>query len=233
MDLRVHTEILLPQNASYEILIALVLSIYVLGVIYGTKYTYKLMLKLKFSHNVAVYFNRKLIHVFAGGVVAFLIPTFFTSPTIPLALALISAIFTWLPHRSGRLMEWFQVPENMYEVNFCVAWGVVLFVSWLIFGTPIYGIVPILFMSIGDAATGITRNLMYRRRTKSWYGNLAMFLVCAPISLYYLGTWGLPIAAVASVIEHYEFNPIDDNVLITLTTFLGILILSNANLIPV
>ncbi|PUA33723.1 MAG: hypothetical protein B7O98_04035 [Zestosphaera tikiterensis] len=226
-----HVEVLPPQNPVYETLIALALFIYVLGVVYGTKYTYGLMLKFRFPHNVAVYFNRKLIHVFAGGVVAFLVPIFFTSPTIPLILALVLAIVTWLPHKTGKLMDWFQVPENMYEVNFCLAWGIVLFASWLIFGTPIYGLVPILFMSIGDAATGITRNLIYRRRTKSWYGNLAMFLVCVPISLYYLGVWGLPIAAAASIIEHYEFNPIDDNILITLTTFLGILILSSTNLI--
>ncbi|HWQ16506.1 MAG TPA: hypothetical protein VNL13_01560 [Sulfolobales archaeon] len=97
--------------------------------------------------------------------------------------------------------------------------------------TPLYGLIPILFMSFGDAATGIVRNAMFRKRTKSWWGNLAMFVVCTPIAYYYIGFPGVFIAALASVIEHYEMNPIDDNILITLATFILLLALSHMGII--
>ncbi|MGC8975066.1 MAG: dolichol kinase, partial [Thermoprotei archaeon] len=94
-------------------------------------------------------------------------------------------------------------------------------------------LIPVLFMSFGDAATGVVRNLIYRKRTKSWWGNLAMFLVCLPIAYYFVGPWGIPVAALSSYIEHYEFNPIDDNILISTTAFLTLLILSYTGLINI
>ncbi|MCC6032900.1 MAG: dolichol kinase [Desulfurococcaceae archaeon] len=233
MNLGLHLESLLPANTVVEAGIATVLFIYVLGVVYGTRYTYDLMVKKGLTHNVAVYFNRKLIHVLAGGVVALIVPFVFTSPTIPFILALVLALITWIPHKRGKLLTWFQVPDNAYEVNFCIAWGTILLASWLIFNTPIYGLIPVLFMSFGDAATGVVRNLIYRRRTKSWWGNFAMFLACLPIAYYFVGLWGIPVAALSSYIEHYEFNPIDDNLLISATSFLSLLLLSYAGLINI
>lgn len=224
--MNIHVDVLLPVNVMTESLSASVLFVYVLGVVYGTKYAYQFMTKRGLPHNVAVYFNRKIIHVLAGGLVALLVPFLFSSPTIPFMLALVLALVTWLPHKKGKLMTWFQVDENMYEVNFCVVWGTVLLISWLVFNTPIYGLIPVLFMSFGDAVTGVVRNLVYRRRTKSWWGNVAMFLICAPMAYYFIGLWGIPIAALSSYIEHYEFNPIDDNILISVTAFLSLFILS-------
>ncbi len=231
MNMNIHMDVLLPGNVIMESLSASVLFAYVLGVVYGTKYVYQFMTGKGLPHNVAVYFNRKIIHVLAGGVVALLVPFLFSSPTIPFVLALVLALVTWLPHKMGKLMTWFQVAENIYEVNFCVVWGTVLLVSWLVFNTPVYGLIPVLFMSFGDAATGVVRNLIYRRRTKSWWGNVAMFLVCAPMAYYFVGSWGVPIAALSSYVEHYEFNPIDDNVLISVTAFLSLFILSYLGII--
>ncbi|MEM0013997.1 MAG: dolichol kinase [Zestosphaera sp.] len=233
MNTGIYLNVLTPINLTAELLYACILFIYVLMVVYGTKYTYNLMTKKGLQHNVAVYFNRKIIHILAGGLVALLVPFLFTSPTIPFVLALVLALVTWLPHKTGRLMPWFQVRENMYEVNFCVAWGTILLLSWLVFSTPVYGLIPVLFMSFGDAATGVVRNLIYRRRTKSWWGNFAMFLVCLPIGYYFIGLWGIPVAALSSFIEHYEFNPIDDNILISITSFLSLMILSYTGLISV
>ncbi len=205
-----------------EAVLGLVFLAYPFGVAYITKLTYGFMRSKGIPHNVAVYYNRKIIHVFAGGVVALLVPRFFTSPIVPASMAAILAIATYIPHRTGKLMEWFQVPDNMYEVNFCVMWGVSVVVAWLLTGDPVYALVPIALMAFGDAATGFTRNLIFKRRTKSWIGSIAMFAVSIPVLYVLMGVWGIPVAAAASVIEHFEFGPIDDNVLVSLTGLVGV-----------
>jgi phytol kinase len=217
--------VLIPSNLLYEALMGTVLFLYVIVVVFLTKYVYNAMVGKGLKHHVAVYYNRKLIHIFAGGVVALLVPFLFTSPLLPFILASALAIVTWWPHRTGKLMSWFQVRENMYEVNFCVMWGLSMLLAWVFLGDPLYALVPILFMAFGDAATGLVRNTMFKKRTKSWWGNLAMFAVTAPIAYILLGGWGVPLAAAASFIEHFEMNPIDDNVLISITAFLGVVLI--------
>lgn len=215
---------LMPDTATLakEAVIGAVLLAYAFGIVYLTKLTYRIMRSRGFPHNVAVYYNRKIIHVLAGGVVALLVPRFFTSPIVPAVMAAILAVATYIPHRTGRLMEWFQVPDNMYEVNFCIMWGVSVTAVWVLLGDPVYALVPIAFMAFGDAATGFTRNLIFRRRTKSWVGNIAMFVVSAPVAYALIGAWGVPIAAAASIIEHFEFGPIDDNVLVSVVGLVGV-----------
>ncbi len=215
---------LMPDIAALtkEAVIGVVLLSYAFGIVYLTKLTYRIMRSKDFPHNVAVYYNRKIIHVLAGGAIALLVPRFFTSPIVPAVMAAILAVATYIPHRTGKLMEWFQVPDNMYEVNFCIMWGVSVTVAWVLLGDPVYALVPIAFMAFGDAATGFTRNLLFRRRTKSWVGNIAMFAVSAPVAYALIGAWGVPIAAAASIIEHFEFGPIDDNVLVSVVGLVGV-----------
>ena len=86
------------------------------------------------------------------------------------------------------------------------------------------GILPILFMSIGDAITGIVRNVLYKKRNKSWWGNLAMASFSMIIGTM-MGFAGILAGAAASLIEHFDFKPIDDNVLIPITS-LSILLLA-------
>jgi dolichol kinase len=66
------------------------------------------------------------------------------------------------------------------------------------------------------------RNMLYQKQTKSWWGNLAMasFSICAG---GVLGVAGILAGSIASVIEHFEFAPIDDNVTVPLVS-LSILI---------
>ncbi len=222
---------LIPENLLLELAWGTLLFLYVIAVVVGTKYFYEFLTGRGTPENVAIYYNRKIIHVLAGGVVALLVPKFFTSPTIPLILALVLAVMNYIPHRRGRLMYWFQVEDNMYEVNFCVMWGVAVALVWLILGSPIYALVPIALMAFGDASTGFVRNLIYGRRTKSWWGNLAMFVVSAPITYYILGIYGVPVAAVASIVEHFEFGPIDDNVLVSLVGLVSVILIKSAGLI--
>ncbi|MEM3463717.1 MAG: dolichol kinase, partial [Candidatus Bathyarchaeia archaeon] len=71
-----------------------------------------------------------------------------------------------------------------------------------------------------DALTGIMRNMLYKKRTKSWWGNLAMAIFSVPVGAAFLGIAGAVAGAVASLVEHFESNPIDDNVTVPLSAFL-------------
>ncbi|MEM4717710.1 MAG: dolichol kinase [Desulfurococcaceae archaeon] len=218
----------MPRDPLVEIAWAAVLLVYILAVLYSTKKFFKHMTaRHNIKTNVAVYYNRKIIHILAGGVTAFLVPLLFTSPMIPFIMALAIAVMLLIPHRKKSLLNWFQTSENMFEVNFCFAWGLSLLSVWVLTNNPYYAIIPPSFISIGDAVTGIIRNGLYGRRTKSWYGNLGMLATTIPIGLYYAGITGFIAAVVSSIVEHFEIPPfLDDNVLITLTSSIIIICLN-------
>jgi len=47
-------------------------------------------------------------------------------------------------------------------------WGLIIALGWLASeGNFWFGVLLVLFMSIGDAVTGIVRNMLYKRITKS------------------------------------------------------------------
>ncbi len=208
-----------------EILISIGLLIYVLFITsFVTKKLYE-----KYKDRVGDmrmrYYNRKIIHIFAGGVVALLVPYIYSGPLLPFLMGLALAILVLIPYLKKQILYWFQVETNMYDVNFCIMWGLLFLVSYLIWGDLVHGMVIISFMAFGDAATGIVRNYFFKRRTKHWLGNLAMFLVSAPIAYYYLGLEGVVSALAASIAEHFEFGPIDDNVLAPSAGLIVLLIL--------
>ncbi|HIC99129.1 MAG TPA: dolichol kinase [Pyrodictiaceae archaeon] len=197
---------------------AIALLAYVIAVVVGTKALYDIMRRHGLPHNVAVYYNRKAIHVLAGGVVALLVPLLFSEPWIPFVLAFVLALLTYIPHRVGRLMYWFQTEDNMYEVNFCIMWGFSLLILWLLTGDPRVAVFPALLISFGDAVTGIVRNMLFGRRTKHWAGNIAMAALVVPLGFLWLGVWGALAGLIASIVERYEFPPVDDNTLIPLAS---------------
>lgn len=215
--------------SSWEIIWTVILFIWVMIVVQPVTLTfYKWAKKRGMKENRIIYYNRKIIHMLAGGLVALLVPFIFETPLLPFILAMVLAILTYIPHRTGKLMYWFQVKDNMYEVNFCIMWGIVITVSWLIFGMNKqaywYGVIPVVFMAFGDAVTGLVRNIMYGRRTKSWYGNLAMLAVTVPVGTAVIGLPGAVAGVVASIIEHFEIpGIIDDNITVPLVGFLTIL----------
>jgi len=182
-----------------------------------TKKLYSIMVSRGMRENVAVYYNRKIIHILSGGLAAILVPFLFVEPFAPMILAYTLALATYLPHKTGRLLRWFQVKENMYEVNFCIAWGTSLVILWLLTGDPWISIIPAIAISFGDAITGVVRNKVFGRRTKHWIGNVAMAILTIPIG-YIIDKWaGVTAMIGASIIERVEYNPIDDNLLIAFT----------------
>ncbi|MCS7124797.1 MAG: dolichol kinase [Candidatus Bathyarchaeota archaeon] len=186
-----------------------------------TRKLYSWMVGRDMQHNVAVYYNRKIIHILTGGFVAFLVPYIFETPIFPFVMASFLAVFLFIPHKKGKLMYWFQVKENAYEVSFCVMWGFIITLGWVVSGGNFWiGVLPVIFMSVGDAITGIVRNILYKKRTKSWWGNLAMAAFSVPVGAVALGLAGAIAGAAASVVEHFESNPIDDNITVPLSAFL-------------
>lgn len=190
--------------------------LFVVGIL--TYFCYKAMIK-RFPDNVAVYYNRKIIHILTGGVIGYLVPFLFRTPLYPLTLSMVLGVFTLIPHLINKPMYWFQTMDNAYEVHFCLSWGLIIAAGWAFTnGNFWFGVIPILFMALGDAATGLVRNTMFRRRTKSWWGNFAMAIVNVAIGLK-LALPGVIAGLISSIIEHFEFGPIDDNITVPISSF--------------
>lgn len=216
----------LAREATYTALLFL----WVLIVVFPlTKNLYDVFTKkLKMPHNKAIYYNRKIIHILAGGLPAVLIPVLgYKSPVTIVPMVILLFLATLIPHRRGKLLYWFQDPENINEVNFVLMWGIVMTLSWLFFnGDWRYGVLPVSFMAFGDGVTGIVRNALFSERNKSWTGNLAMMVFCVPVGYHLFGLPGAISGLVASIVEHVEIHEsIDDNITVPITAF-AVLILA-------
>lgn len=207
-----------------EIVWMMALAFYAFSVILLTKQIYDYFVgKKHMNKSVAVYYNRKFIHIFAGGFVVLAVPFVFSSPLFPLLAGVLLTIITLIFHKSGRILYWFQTDDNVSDVSFCLMWGIAIFVLWQVFGTPWIAVIPPAFIAFGDGVTGLVRNFGFKERSKHPIGNIYMACVCIPIG-YYFGSlsgisgmplWGIIAAVVATFFERYEIGPIDDNILIT------------------
>ena len=205
----------------HDLLLCLPLFLWVLFVTqFLAKLVFKFALKKGYQKDSATYFGRKFIHIFASGLVAILIPFFFKEPFLPFLSAIILAIYTFLPHKRGKIFDWFQVKENIHEVNFCLMWGLSILIGWFFDKTFWLGVIPALFMSFGDGISGIVRNLKYKRRIKAWEGSLAMLFTCLLIGIK-MGWAGMISAIFATIFEKLEF--LDDNISIPAISFLVLL----------
>lgn len=199
------------------------LVLYVGCVLFMTYFPYRAMVRRGMEPIRAVYYNRKIVHMLAGGVGSLAVPLVFTDVWYPLVGGLLLTAFTYIGHLSGLRMFWFQTSENTNDVKFALMWATSVSLLWWLLGDPWLAILPSLYMAFGDGVTGIVRNAMIRRRSKSPVGNVFMLIVCVPMgwaigahAVPAIPVWGVVSAVVATVVERYEFGPIDDNVLITL-----------------
>ncbi len=205
--------------------------VYALAIVFVTKSTFGIMRKRGTEEMVAVYYNRKIVHMAAGGVVALSVPFLFNSWIYPLIIGLVLTLFTALPRLKGKSMDFMQTKENWNDTKFTLMWGLSIAILWILFNDPFLAVIPTLFMAFGDAVTGVVRNALYKKRTKSPVGNIFMLIVCVIIGYFFASVaakpiplWGVLAAVVASIVERFEIGPIDDNVLITVSAMIVLII---------
>ena len=207
------------------------MGVYVMVVLYATKLPYTMMVNRGMEHIRAVYYNRKIVHMLAGGVGSLSVPFLFTDVWYPMVSGILLTGLLYASHRWGIVMHWFQTEQNQNDVKFGLMWWMSISLIWWLVGDPWLAIVPSLFMAFGDGVTGVVRNAVVRKRSKSPIGNVFMFLVSAPLGWFAAGAgdpsipvWGLIAATVATFVERYEFGPIDDNILITVAATVVLLV---------
>ena len=205
-----------------QLLAAIGMGVYVMVILFITKFPYEMMVKRGMEHIRAVYYNRKIVHMMAGGIGSFSVPLLFEDYWYPMICGILLTGLTYGAHRSGVRMYWFQTEQNQNDVKFTLMWWTSISLIWWLVNDPWLAIIPSLFMAFGDGITGVVRNAVVRKRSKSPIGNVFMFLVSAPLGWFAAGAgdpslpvWGLIAATVATFVERYEYGPIDDNILIT------------------
>ena len=215
-----------------------ILGLWATVIVFGIKPFYDYLRAQGSEHMVAVYYNRKVAHMLAGGVPIIASPMVFDDPVWVLIGGILGSIALAATHVLDKRLWWMQTEQNMNDATFALMLGISVYFIWVYTDQPWLAILPSLFMAFGDGVTGIIRNKMFKKRTKSAWGNVGMAALCLPLG-YYVGTlsdpqipiWGLISGLVASIVERYEFGPIDDNVLIVV--FSTIVLLIGLNLGPI
>jgi phytol kinase len=214
-----------------QIIFSALAIIYVVAIVFVTRSAYRLMKKRGFDESVAVYYNRKIIHMATGGVIALLVPLLFDSWIYPLATGLALTIVTAVPRLRGRSINFMQIRGNWNDSKFALMWSLSIAILWILFNDPFLAIIPALFISFGDAVTGLVRNALYKKRSKNPIGNVFMLIVCSIIGYYFASVavkpiplWGVLAAVAASIVERFEIGPIDDNILISVTAMFVLIV---------
>ena len=208
-----------------------ILGLWATVIVFGIKPFYDYLRAQGSEHMVAVYYNRKVAHMLAGGVPIIASPMVFDDPVWVLIGGILGSIALAATHILDKRLWWMQTEQNMNDATFALMLGISVYFIWVYTDQPWLAILPSLFMAFGDGVTGIIRNKMFKKRTKSAWGNVGMAALCLPLG-YYVGTlsdpqipiWGLISGLVASIVERYEFGPIDDNVLIVVFSTIVLLI---------
>jgi phytol kinase len=174
---------------------------------YLAKWVYAFV--IKYNDIPAAYIGRKTVHIFGGGITAILIPFFYEGYFELVTISAFGLATYLLFRRRYKRMYWFQIEENMYEVHFAFAYGIILLLGVLLQNLMI-GLIPLFFMSFGDSATGLIRAVTQKRHVKSWEGSVAMFVICSIIGYALLGIYGIIIGGAATLVE--KIPGIDDNI---------------------
>jgi dolichol kinase len=157
------------------------------------------------------YVARKTIHLLSAGISLILCPFLFSDLFFPLLLAGLMILFTVFGHAKN-FLRWFQERENYADVYFTIACTLLLALFWNY--NLWIGILSCLFMAWGDGVTGLVRYVVYKRRTKGIWGNIAMLILCTVLGYLLLGQIGLVGGAFSSILE--KFEKVDDNLSVPL-----------------
>ncbi len=117
-----------------ELAWAAVLTVYGTFVVFGTKWIYEVMMVRNMEENVAIYYNRKILHMFCGGLIGMMAPFVFEKPIYALYIGIIFSIITYVPYYTGHLLYWVQTNDNKNDVNFCLMAGISVYLLWELLG---------------------------------------------------------------------------------------------------
>jgi phytol kinase len=204
---------------AWDIIKSLPLAVWVFFVIHGlARWSYE-WAKSRWGEGVGIYFARKVIHIAAGGIVALLVPFVFKEPWTPFIAGLLLAAYVYMPHKTGRLMYWFQDPSNISEVYYCLSWSTAILIAWPF--NVWLAVFPLFLMSFGDGVTGIIRGIRQGRRVKSWDGTLGFMAVSIPVGAALFGLVGALTAFAAALVEKQGI--LDDNISVPLVSLMILL----------
>lgn len=181
-----------------------------------------------YDYHLPQYLSRKIGHL-GGGTALLLCSLLFESWVWPLILAvLFTALLFGARFIKGDLFRGVGGtgrPIAFAEVWFPAASVVSIVVGWIWLRDRWLAILPTLFMAYGDAFTGLTRSVVYKREFKGNMGSVAMLGACLLLAwCFYQPLWvGVVGAVIATLAE--RFTPMshgwfDDNWTIVLSSLL-------------
>ncbi|MGB9630536.1 MAG: hypothetical protein ACP5KE_02495 [Candidatus Methanodesulfokora sp.] len=196
------------MNILFDLMLALVLFIIII---------FTVMLTRKFSNP---WVNRKIIHLSSvPAVISYMY--IFTEPYVFFLFSVFFTIMLIIPHIKNREMGWFQLKKNYGEVYYTASFAALSLLLWGL--DRILAGLSMLFMAVGDSATGLVRSRILKERGKHISGSIAMFILCSAIGYYFYGIKGVLLSVVATLAEYQPW--VDDNISVPLLTALtGILI---------
>jgi len=189
-----------------------------------------------YDAGIPQYVSRKLGHL--GGAVAFLLcpllfSSFWWSFWWPFILTVVFTILLgyarWFKPSTFRGVGGSGRPEALAEIHYPATGIVLIGIIWGILDKPWIAIVPLTFMGVGDAVTGLIRSKVYGKEVKGVAGSLGMLVTCLLLAYfiepYWIGEFGAIVATIAE-----KFTPtkrwIDDNLTIPLVSALVMVLLS-------
>ena len=92
--------ILSRDDAKYslmnEVVLISAIVVYGLFIIFGTKWVFEFMMAQNMKENVAIYYNRKILHMFCGGLIGAMAPSILDEPIYALYIGILFTIITYL-----------------------------------------------------------------------------------------------------------------------------------------
>jgi len=187
---------------------------------------------LFYDYHIPQYISRKIGHL--GGAAAFILcPLLFSSFWWPFILTVcftaLLGYARWFKPSTFRGVGGSGRPEALAEIHFPATGIVLIGVLWGIMNRPWLAIIPLCFMGVGDAVTGLIRSKVYSREVKGNWGSLGMLVTCLLLAYfiqpYWIGEFG---AIVATLAEKFTKTTRfwDDNASIPLSSALVMALLS-------